>query len=65
MIKYKKLMSPQNKKRITVQDYIKANRKGSRDAAIEGRTGFTAKHKIHKGKKDYRRIKKNWIDDVE
>jgi hypothetical protein len=54
-----------NKKSITVKDYIKANRKGSRDAALEGKTGFVAKSKIHKGEKNYIRVKKNWLDDVE
>jgi len=58
-------MAPKKNKKITVNDYIKANRKGSRDAALEGKTGFVAKHKIHKGEKTYTRVKKNWLDDVE
>lgn len=58
-------MSPKNTKKITVKDYIKANRKGSRDASLDGATGFVAKHKIHKGTKEYIRVKKNWLDDIE
>lgn len=36
-------------------DYIKANRKGSRDAEIENQTGFNTMHKIHKSIKTYSR----------
>ena len=36
-------------------DYIKANRKGSRDAEIEDSTGFKSVHKIHKSAKTYSR----------
>ena len=36
-------------------DYIKANRKGSRDAELENSTGFTSMHKVHKNKKAYSR----------
>lgn len=36
-------------------DYIKANRKGSRDAEIENSTGFNSVHKVHKNKKAYSR----------
>jgi len=38
------------------KDYIKANRKGSRDAELEDEMGWVSKHKIHKSKKD--RIRK-------
>ena len=58
------MSSPKNKK-ITVKDYIKACRKGSRDASLEGATGFVAKQKIHKGKKEYIRVKKKWLDYLE
>lgn len=36
-------------------DYVKANRKGSRDAELENSTGFNGTHKIHKSKLDYDR----------
>lgn len=36
-------------------DYIKANRKGSRDAELEDSTGFNSDHKIHKSAKNYSR----------
>jgi len=37
------------------EDYIKANRKGSREAAFEISSGFVAIHKTHKSKKTYSR----------
>jgi len=40
-------------------DYIKANRKGSRDAELENGTGWSAKDKIHKTDKDYKRKSKH------
>lgn len=36
-------------------DYIKACRKGSRDAELEDSTGFKTSHKIHKSVKNYSR----------
>lgn len=36
-------------------DYIKANRKGSREAEIEDSTGWASKHSVHKSKKTYSR----------
>ena len=36
-------------------DYIKANRKGSRDAELDFEHGWKAVHKIHKDKKHYTR----------
>jgi len=36
-------------------DYIKANRKGSREASLEDATGFVSTHKVHKSKKTYSR----------
>jgi hypothetical protein len=36
-------------------DYVKANRRGSRDAELENSTGFNGTHKIHKSKLDYDR----------
>ena len=37
------------------KDYIKANRKGSRQAELENSTGFTTMHKVHPSKKTYNR----------
>ena len=34
-------------------DYIKANRRGSRDAELEDSVGFKAVHKVHTSKKTY------------
>ena len=36
-------------------DYIKANRKGSRDAELSFENGWKAKHKVHATKKKYNR----------
>jgi len=46
-------------------DYVKANRKGSREAELMNENGFKSKHKIHKGLKPYSRKnkyngKRNW-----
>jgi hypothetical protein len=43
-------------------DYVKANRKGSREAEIEDETGFKSTHKIHKSSKAYNRKRDNKID---
>ena len=43
-----------------VSDYVKANRKGSRDAEYQVSTGWTAKTKVHKSKKLYDRKGQNW-----
>lgn len=43
-------------------DYIKANRKGSRDAEIENDGKFKAKTKIHKSMKAYSR-KDRYVDE--
>jgi hypothetical protein len=36
-------------------DFIKASRKGSRDAELENSTGFKSTHKVHKSQKNYSR----------
>lgn len=41
--------------KITKQDYINANRKGSREAEQMFSTGFVSKHSAHKSKKAYDR----------
>jgi hypothetical protein len=45
-------------------DYIKAARKGSREAEYSDETGFTSKHKVHKSKKAYSR-KIKYKDDID
>lgn len=45
-----------------ISDYIKANRKGSRDAELENQTGWSAKAKKHKTAKDYDRKEKYKIN---
>lgn len=42
-----------------LNDFLKANRKGSREAELENSTGWTAKTKKHKTLKDYSRKGKN------
>lgn len=37
---------------ITKEHLRKADRKGSRDAELEDKTGWTATHKVHKSKKN-------------
>lgn len=39
-------------------EYIKANRNGSRMAEIENSCGWNSVTKIHKSKKQYKRVKK-------
>jgi len=44
----------------TVEDYVKANRKGSREAELElNNNGWTTKHKVHRSKKQYTRKSKH------
>ena len=38
-----------------ITDYVKADRKGSREAELMNRTGWVSVHKIHKSKKHYNR----------
>jgi len=40
-------------------DYIKANRKGSRQAELENSTGFNSIHRVHASKKTYNRKEKH------
>ena len=37
------------------EDYIKANRRGAREANLENSTGFVATHKVHSNGKAYNR----------
>ncbi len=46
-----------------VVDYIKANRKGSRDAELEDSTGWKSSHKVHESSKSYTRKKKHKNDN--
>ena len=41
------------------RDVIKANRKGSREAELENKTGWTAKYKIFASVKTYKRKPKH------
>lgn len=50
-------------KESPLMDYIKALRKGSRDAEIELYGKPLPKHKIHKSKKIYNRRNKDWKSD--
>jgi hypothetical protein len=51
------------KKYGKVSEYIKANRKGSREAELEVSAGWTAKTKVHKSKKKYDRKDRSWQND--
>lgn len=42
-----------------ISDYVKANRKGSRDASLENNSGFVSVKKIHKSLKKYNRKSKH------
>jgi hypothetical protein len=63
MAKTKKFRKPS--KREMDEDYLKANRKGSREAELENASGWAGKSKVHKSKKEYSRKPKhkgNWDD---
>jgi hypothetical protein len=47
------------KTKIELIDFIKANRRGSREFELEFSTGWTSKHKIHSTEKIYSRKKKH------
>ena len=47
------------KPEFTTLDLVKASRKGSREAELECEHGWTAKHKVHRSKKTYRRKNKH------
>jgi hypothetical protein len=51
------------KKKGNISDYVKANRKGSREAEFETSAGWTSKTKVHKSKKQYNRKGWNWKSD--
>jgi hypothetical protein len=46
--------------KFTQEDYIKANRIGSRLAELENQSGFKSMHKVHRSKKSYNRKDKKW-----
>jgi hypothetical protein len=46
-----------------VSDYVKSNRRGSREAEFEISVGWTAKTKVHKNKKQYDRKSQNLKSD--
>jgi hypothetical protein len=47
------------KKTITKMDYLKASRRGSREAELENSTGWKSSHKIHKSENIYNRKQKH------
>lgn len=51
-----------NKKNNQLDDFIKASRKGSREAELENNPGFKSNHRVHKTLKKYSR--KNSINDL-
>ncbi|MDR2040812.1 MAG: hypothetical protein LBP98_00645 [Tannerella sp.] len=48
------------KKREKLSAYIKANRRGCREAELEVSAGWTAKTKVHRNKKKYDRKDRSW-----
>ena len=52
---YKHVILQYNQNNMKPDSYIKANRKGSREAELENSSGWTAVHKIHKSNKTYTR----------
>ena len=46
-------------KAITLDDYLKACRAGSREAEMDNSCGWVAKHKVHQSKKHYKRKSKH------
>ncbi len=57
-------MTPK-KKTTCLTDYLKSNRKGSREAELVISPGWTAKDRPHKNKKKYdrKREKRDWRND--
>lgn len=51
-----------NKKNNQLDDFIKANRRGSREAELENNPGFKSRTRAHKNLKKYSR--KNSINDL-
>lgn len=45
--------------KFTTDDYIKANRKASREIELEIMGGWVSKHKVHKSMKSYARKSKH------
>lgn len=45
--------------KFTVKDSIKANKKASRDIALENSTGWISTHRVHKSSKAYKRNSKH------
>lgn len=44
---------------MTTLDYVKANRRGAREAQLENQTGWVGSHKVHNSKKNYTRKNKH------
>jgi len=47
-----------NKKKITLEDYIKAVKKADREIQLENSVGWTSVTRVHKSKKIYNRKNK-------
>ena len=52
-------MKTKTNNKITIEDWLKANRIGSRNAELEDSSGWSSKRKIHKSKKTYSRKNKH------
>lgn len=50
--------------KFTIKDTIKANKKASRELALENSTGWTSQHKVHKSEKNYTRKTKHKMSFV-
>lgn len=59
MARTKKFSKSKEEKEL---DYVKANRRGSREAELENATGFKSMHSAHKSKKAYNRKPKHRED---
>ena len=46
-------------KKDKFEDWLKANRKASREIELENEKGWKAKHKVHSSKKEYKRKPKH------
>jgi hypothetical protein len=51
------------KKKGKICEYVKANRKGSREAELELSVGWRSTTRVHKSKKQYDRKGWNWKGD--
>jgi len=52
-------MAKKKRKEFTTMDFVRASRRGSREAELENSCGFKSVHKAHKNKKAYNRKEKH------